>query len=72
VFKPLPVDDPQTRQPDITLARTHLGWEPRVSLKEGLDSTIQYFREVLAEQGRVQSPHAKSPEDSELRAGQVS
>jgi len=47
VFKPLPVDDPQTRQPDITLARTLLGWEPQVRLREGLESTIQYFREVL-------------------------
>jgi dTDP-glucose 4,6-dehydratase len=54
VFKPLPVDDPQTRQPDITLARTRLGWEPTVSLREGLESTIQYFREALAEQSRVQ------------------
>jgi dTDP-glucose 4,6-dehydratase len=54
VFKPLPEDDPQTRQPDITLARTRLGWEPRVSLREGLESTIQYFREALAEQARVQ------------------
>ncbi len=47
VFKPLPVDDPQTRQPDITLARTRLGWEPKVDLREGLESTIQYFREAL-------------------------
>ncbi len=53
VFKPLPVDDPQTRQPDITLARQRLGWEPRVSLEEGLESTIAYFRSVLAEQGAL-------------------
>lgn len=39
--------DPQTRQPDITRARTILGWEPRVNLKEGLEETIAYFREVL-------------------------
>jgi dTDP-glucose 4,6-dehydratase len=71
VFKPLPVDDPQTRQPDITLARTRLGWEPKVSLREGLESTIQYFREALAEQGRVQSVHAKPLESPDLRAGQV-
>jgi dTDP-glucose 4,6-dehydratase len=51
VFKPLPVDDPQTRQPDITQARERLGWEPRVSLAEGLKSTIAYFRSVLEEQG---------------------
>jgi dTDP-glucose 4,6-dehydratase len=71
VFKPLPVDDPQTRRPDITLARTRLGWEPKVALREGLESTIEYFRAVLAGQGRVQSLHAKSPESPELRAGQV-
>ena len=53
-FKPLPVDDPQTRQPDITLARQRLGWEPRVSLEEGLESTIAYFRSVLVEQGALQ------------------
>jgi dTDP-glucose 4,6-dehydratase len=47
VFNPLPVDDPQTRQPDITLARTRLGWEPKVSLAAGLESTIAYFREVV-------------------------
>ena len=51
VFKPLPVDDPQTRQPDITQARERLGWEPKVSLAEGLRSTIAYFRSVLEEQG---------------------
>jgi dTDP-glucose 4,6-dehydratase len=54
VFKPLPVDDPQTRQPDIALARRRLGWEPKVSLAEGLASTIAYFRSVLAEQGALQ------------------
>ncbi|HEY7214814.1 MAG TPA: UDP-glucuronic acid decarboxylase family protein [Thermoanaerobaculia bacterium] len=54
VFKPLPVDDPQTRQPDIALARQRLGWEPKVSLEEGLESTIAYFRSVLAEQGALQ------------------
>jgi len=51
VFKPLPVDDPQTRQPDITQAREKLGWEPKVALAEGLRSTIAYFRSVLEEQG---------------------
>jgi dTDP-glucose 4,6-dehydratase len=48
VFKPLPEDDPQTRQPDITLARTHLGWEPRVALEEGIERTIGFFRQALA------------------------
>ena len=43
-YRPLPVDDPRVRQPDITLARTRLGWEPRVPLEEGLRRTIDYFR----------------------------
>jgi dTDP-glucose 4,6-dehydratase len=48
VFKPLPVDDPQTRQPDITLARTRLGWEPKVSLEEGIERSVGFFRQSLA------------------------
>jgi dTDP-glucose 4,6-dehydratase len=44
VFKPLPTDDPKVRQPDITRARTLLGWEPKVALEEGLRETIQYFK----------------------------
>jgi len=44
VYKPLPEDDPKVRQPDITRARTLLGWEPKVSLEEGLSKTIEYFR----------------------------
>jgi nucleoside-diphosphate-sugar epimerase len=47
VFQPLPVDDPKVRRPDISHARTRLGWEPRVSLEEGLGHTISYFREKL-------------------------
>ncbi|HWM22892.1 MAG TPA: NAD-dependent epimerase/dehydratase family protein [Ilumatobacteraceae bacterium] len=46
-FEPLPVDDPTRRQPDITLARKHLGWEPTVELREGLERTAEYFRGVL-------------------------
>ena len=48
VFKPLPTDDPQVRQPDITRARTLLGWEPKVPLEEGLTSTIDYFKAKMA------------------------
>ena len=44
VYRPLPVDDPKVRQPDITRARTLLGWEPKVSLEQGLETTIAYFR----------------------------
>src|SRR5690606_16757200 len=47
VFRDLPEDDPKVRQPDITRARTLLGWEPRVALDEGLTSTIDYFRKKL-------------------------
>ena len=44
VYRPLPEDDPKVRQPDITRARTLLGWEPKVSLEEGLTKTLAYFR----------------------------
>ena len=47
VFRPLPEDDPKVRQPDITRARRLLGWEPRVSLEDGLSHTIEYFRGAL-------------------------
>jgi len=43
IYKPLPHDDPQQRQPDITLAREKLGWEPTVKLEDGLKKTIKYF-----------------------------
>jgi dTDP-glucose 4,6-dehydratase len=46
VFRPLPVDDPKVRQPDITKARARLGWEPKVSLADGLPRTIEYFRSL--------------------------
>jgi dTDP-glucose 4,6-dehydratase len=48
VLRPLPVDDPKQRQPDITRARTLLGWEPTVGLEEGLQKTVGYFREKVA------------------------
>jgi len=47
VYRPLPVDDPKVRQPDITRARTILGWEPKVGLEEGLRKTIDYFRDKV-------------------------
>lgn len=48
IFKPLPLDDPRQRQPDISLARTQLGWEPKITLEDGLKETIAYFRKFLA------------------------
>jgi dTDP-glucose 4,6-dehydratase len=47
VFEPRPVDDPTQRKPDLTLARSTLGWEPEVQLREGLERTAEYFRSVL-------------------------
>src|ERR671922_1811192 len=47
VFRPLPVDDPRVRQPDITRARTLLGWEPRVDTDEGVRRTVEWFRHKL-------------------------
>ena len=47
VTRPLPVDDPKIRQPDITRARKLLGWEPRVTLDEGLPRTLEYFKRKL-------------------------
>lgn len=46
-FHPLPTDDPKQRQPDITLAKEKLGWEPRVALEDGLNETVAYFRKTL-------------------------
>jgi dTDP-glucose 4,6-dehydratase len=48
VYRPLPEDDPKVRQPDITRARTLLGWEPKVGLEEGLAKTLEYFRKKVA------------------------
>lgn len=44
VFQPLPSDDPRQRQPDISLAKKHLGWEPKINLENGLKETIRYFQ----------------------------
>jgi dTDP-glucose 4,6-dehydratase len=47
IFKPLPVDDPKIRQPNITRAKTILKWSPKVNLDQGLESTIAYFRGLI-------------------------
>jgi UDP-glucuronate decarboxylase len=49
----LPSDDPRQRQPDIALAKEKLGWQPQVSLDDGLRETIAYFRKQLAGEVRV-------------------
>ena len=54
VFKPLPQDDPVKRKPDITVARTVLGWEPAIPLEQGLPKTIDYFDDLL----RSEEKHA--------------
>jgi UDP-glucuronate decarboxylase len=46
-FRPLPEDDPKQRRPDITRARSELGWGPEVGLEAGLERTLAYFREAL-------------------------
>ena len=56
VFRELPEDDPKVRQPDITLARTKLNWQPRISRREGLLRTIEYFRSRLENDSSVHSP----------------
>jgi len=53
-YEPLPQDDPKQRQPDITKARTLLGWEPRIGLQQGLQMSLDYFREaVRSEEARA-------------------
>lgn len=48
IYQPLPTDDPKQRRPDIELARHHLNWEPKISLREGLEKTINYFDQELS------------------------
>ena len=52
VFEPLPEDDPQVRQPDITRAKQLLGWEPEVGLREGLVQTVEHYSKVFAAPAR--------------------
>jgi len=60
VFKPLPLDDPRVRQPDITRAKKLLDWEPRVALEEGLGRTIEFFRKEVASPSGRESGRARS------------
>ena len=53
VFKPLPQDDPMQRRPDISLARKHLDWEPKIKLDEGLKKTVDYFDDLLRRRSSI-------------------
>jgi len=57
IYLPLPADDPTQRKPDITLAKKHLNWEPQVSLRNGLEKTIAYFRGIDLRQFRKPTDH---------------
>jgi UDP-glucuronate decarboxylase len=57
VYLPLPADDPARRQPDITLARQRLDWEPTVKLREGLATTIEWFRSINLSDFRPPTPN---------------
>jgi UDP-glucuronate decarboxylase len=57
IFEPLPADDPVRRQPDIALAKKRLGWEPAVSLREGLVATIDWFRSIDLSHYRPPTPN---------------
>ena len=57
VYEPLPPDDPTRRQPDITLARKHLDWEPKVALRDGLTKTIEWFKTINVDDYRPPTPN---------------
>ncbi len=57
IQKPLPADDPSRRKPDITLAKKHLNWEPKVPLREGLAKTIQWFKSIDLNHYRPPTPN---------------
>jgi dTDP-glucose 4,6-dehydratase len=52
-FEPLPQDDPKQRRPDISKARSLLGWEPKVELEAGLKLSLEYFRKAVQEKSGV-------------------
>ena len=52
-YEPLPPDDPKQRRPDITKARTLLGWEPKINLETGLRLSLDYFKSAVAEETAV-------------------
>jgi UDP-glucuronate decarboxylase len=69
VHKPLPVDDPQRRRPDISRAKQLLGWEPQVPLSKGLRPTIEWFAQHLAEREEKPARHRHIPSAAGTRSG---
>jgi dTDP-glucose 4,6-dehydratase len=67
-YRTLPEDDPKVRRPDITRARTMLGWEPRVALREGVTRTVEYFRGAIRTD-RMRTPSSNQPSVSPPLAG---
>ena len=57
VYRPLPADDPTRRRPDITLAKQHYDWEPKIPLRDGLEKTIAWFRTIDPENYRPPTPN---------------
>src|SRR5690606_16804580 len=56
-YGPAPLDDPQRRRPDITLAKDKLGWEPTIPLREGLAKTIDWFKSIEMDHYRAPTPN---------------
>jgi dTDP-glucose 4,6-dehydratase len=71
-YKPLPSDDPKIRQPDISKAKRILGWEPKVTLDEGLTLTIEFFRKKVLGTKAPGSPNTASLSKTKPRADQLS
>jgi len=65
---PASTDDPQQRKPDITIAKTKIGWQPKVTVEEGLTKTVEYFKRVLADSGEIipTGPGAAKPRPGEV------
>ena len=70
-FHPLPVDDPEKRNPDITVAGEVIGWQPTTQLKAGLEQTIEYFRQLLVESGELSGSIASVPAKEAALEGSV-
>jgi len=57
IYRPALPDDPAKRQPDITLAKSRLGWEPKIKLRQGLEKTIAWFKSIDLKQYRAPTPN---------------